>query len=192
MQIETKAVLPPFIYLELPLRDTNIMAAVNLILRPDMKDPIPPPSMLVQLSKPFTEKLGLTTLPFHVHEVLLGFLGYHFIFNVLSPSVSRFVCPQVYRGFNKRTQINWNIHWVSMVQCLFINTAALWVIFHDKQRHEMDWRGRLWGYTPATGMVSQHTLRQRSRSTKTVFGRSKGSQLVTSSGTSRSRYSTYR
>lgn len=114
--------------------------------------------MLVQLSKPFSEKLGLTTLPFHVHEILLGYLGYHFILHVLSPAVSRLVCPQAYRGFNKRTQLNWDIHWVSMIQALFINTAALWVIFKDEQRHEMDWRGRLWGYTPASGMVSQLTL----------------------------------
>ena len=40
-----------------------------------------------------------------------------------------------------------------MVQALFINSAALYVIFNDPQRKEMDWKGRLWGYTPATGMV---------------------------------------
>jgi hypothetical protein len=43
-----------------------------------------------------------------------------------------------------------------MIQALFINTAALWVIFKDEQRHEMDWRGRLWGYTPASGMVREY------------------------------------
>jgi len=63
------------------------------------------------------------------------------------------VCPNVYSSFNKRTRVNWDIHWVSMIQALFINSAALWVIFKDEQRHEMDWRGRLWGYTPASGMV---------------------------------------
>ncbi|KAH7080455.1 TLC domain-containing protein [Paraphoma chrysanthemicola] len=118
-----------------------------------MRDPIPPPSLLVQLSKPLAEKLGLSTLPYHVHEILLGFLGYHFILYVLSPAVSQLVCPGTYRGFNKRTRLNWNIHWVSMIQALFINTAALWVIFRDEERHAMDWRGRLWGYTPASGMV---------------------------------------
>ncbi|CAO2650446.1 Nn.00g017380.m01.CDS01 [Neocucurbitaria sp. VM-36] len=118
-----------------------------------MRDPIPPPSFVVQLSKPLAEKLSLTTLPYHAHEVLLGFLGYHFILYVLSPAASQLLCPQTYRGFNKRTRLNWDIHWVSMIQALFINTAALWVIFKDEERHEMDWRGRLWGYTPASGMV---------------------------------------
>lgn len=162
------------------------MALANRILRPEMRDPIPSPSILVQLSKPFTEKLGLTTLPYHVHEVLAGFLGYHFILHVVSPAVSRLVCPQVYRGFNKRTRINWDIHWVSMIQALFINTAALWVIFKDEQRHEMDWRGRLWGYTPATGMVSVTALQLLARITNTIFCRSKDLQQVTSSGTSKS------
>lgn len=123
------------------------------ILRPDMRDPIPSPSMLVQLSRPICARLGLNTLPYHVHEVALGFIGYHFVLYVLSPTISKLVCPDVYRSFNKRTRLNWDIHWTSMAQALFINAAALWVIFKDKQRHEMDWTGRLWGYTPATGMV---------------------------------------
>ncbi|KAF2034933.1 DUF887-domain-containing protein [Setomelanomma holmii] len=129
------------------------MAIVDRIVRPNMRDPIPPPSLLVQLSEPFSEKFGLSTLPYHVHEILLGFLGYHFILYVLSPAISQLVCPGTYRGFNKRTRLNWDIHWVSMIQALFINTAALWVIFRDEERHAMDWRGRLWGYTPASGMV---------------------------------------
>lgn len=129
------------------------MSLVDRILRPNMRDPIPPPSQLVQLSRPFADRFGLTTLPFHVHEIILGFLGYHFVLHVLSPAVSTLVCPKTYRGFNKRTRLNWDIHWVSMIQALFINTAALWVIFKDEERHEMDWRGRLWGYTPASGMV---------------------------------------
>ncbi|KAH8730979.1 TLC domain-containing protein [Phaeosphaeriaceae sp. PMI808] len=129
------------------------MPTVNTIFSPNMRDPIPPPSMLMQLTKHASQKLGLTTLPYHVHEILLGFLGYHFILYVLSPAISQLVCPNAYRGFNKRTRINWDIHWVSMVQSLFISAAALYVIFKDGQRHEMDWRGRLWGYTPASGMV---------------------------------------
>lgn len=129
------------------------MSQVDTILRLNMRDPIPSPPQLIQLSKPLAEKLGLTTLPYHVHEILLGFLGYHFILHVLSPGLSQLVCPQAYKAFNKRTRLNWDIHWVSMVQALFINTAALWVIFKDEQRHEMDWKARLWGYTPASGMV---------------------------------------
>jgi hypothetical protein len=118
-----------------------------------MRDPIQAPALLVELVKPFAERLSLPTLPHHAHEMLLGFFGYHFIMHILSPVLSRAVCPKVYNGLNRRTRLNWDIHWVSMIQALFINTAALYVIFTDSQRKEMDWKGRLWGYTPASGMV---------------------------------------
>ncbi|KAF2176739.1 DUF887-domain-containing protein [Zopfia rhizophila CBS 207.26] len=118
-----------------------------------MRDPIPPPAPLVSLTKPLAEKLSLTTLPYHAHEIALGFLWYHFILYTLSPFLSSRLVPHTYRSFNKRTRLNWDIHWVSMVQALFINSAALYVIFTDPQRKSMDWRGRLWGYTPASGMV---------------------------------------
>lgn len=118
-----------------------------------MRDPIPPSSMLVQLSQPLADKLDLKTMPYHVHEILIGFLAYHVILYGLSPAVSRLVCPKTYASFNRRTRLNWNVHWVSMIQALFINGAALYVIFSDPERKEMDWKGRLWGYTPASGMV---------------------------------------
>jgi hypothetical protein len=118
-----------------------------------MRDPIPAPALLVKLTTPLAEKLSLSTLPYHTHEIALGFLWYHFILYVLSPAVSRAICPQFYNAFNKRTRLNWDIHCVSMVQALFINAAALYVIFTDRERKEMDWTGRLWGYTPASGMV---------------------------------------
>ncbi|KAF2638144.1 DUF887-domain-containing protein [Massarina eburnea CBS 473.64] len=118
-----------------------------------MRDPIPAPALLVDFTRPYAERLALPTLPHHVHEILLGFFGYHAIMYFLSPMISRIVCPKAYNGFNRRTRLNWDIHWVSMVQALFINSAALYVIFTDPQRKEMDWKGRLWGYTPASGMV---------------------------------------
>ncbi|KAF2706878.1 DUF887-domain-containing protein [Pleomassaria siparia CBS 279.74] len=118
-----------------------------------MRDPLHAPALIVELAKPLAEKLSLTTLPQHAHEILLGFLVYHFILFYLSPTLSKLICSNTYRSFNKRTRLNWHIHWVSMVQALFINSAAIYVILNDPQRKEMDWKGRLWGYTPASGMV---------------------------------------
>ncbi|KAF2794905.1 DUF887-domain-containing protein [Melanomma pulvis-pyrius CBS 109.77] len=118
-----------------------------------MRDPLPAPALFVDLARPLAENLSLSTLPQHAHEILLGFLAYHFILYYLSPTLSRLVFPGTYRSFNKRTRLNWDIHWVSMVQALFINSAAIYVIWNDGQRKEMDWKGRLWGYTPASGMV---------------------------------------
>lgn len=40
-----------------------------------------------------------------------------------------------------------------MVQSLFINALALWIIWADEERWAMGWRERVWGYTGATGMV---------------------------------------
>ena len=134
----------------------ELVFAMSTVLPPTlhtMRDPIPPPTMLVQLTQPLADKLDLKTMPYHVHEILIGFLAYHFILYGLSPAVSKLLWPKTYAGFNRRTRLNWDIHWVSMIQALFINGAALYVIFTDPERKEMDWKGRLWGYTPASGMV---------------------------------------
>ena len=52
--------------------------------------------------------------------------------------------------------MNWDAHMVSMYQALFINTAALWVIFADParsvQNESWNWMERLWGYNGAAGM----------------------------------------
>ncbi|KAF2632056.1 hypothetical protein BU25DRAFT_436858 [Macroventuria anomochaeta] len=91
-----------------------------------MRDPIPPLTMLVHLSQPLADKLDLRTMPYHVHEILLGFLAYYFILYGLSPAISQLVCPKTYTGFNWCTRLNSDTHWVSKIQALFINGAALY------------------------------------------------------------------
>jgi hypothetical protein len=119
-----------------------------------MRDPfISPPSLLVRAIQPVADHLSLSTLPFHIHEVLLGWAGYHFICTTLSPLLSSWLVPNIYNKLNKRTKIKWNVRVVSFIQSCFINTAALYVIFNDVQRGEVDWRGRIWGYSGAGGMV---------------------------------------
>jgi hypothetical protein len=49
--------------------------------------------------------------------------------------------------------INWNIHFTSLIQSSFITAFALFVIWRDEERKEMDWAGRIWGYTGAGGAV---------------------------------------
>lgn len=119
-----------------------------------MRDPfLSPPSFLVRAIQPVAERLSLSTLPLHIHEVLFGWASYHFICTTLSPLLSSYLVPQIYNKLNKRTKVNWNVRVVSFIQSSFINTAALYVIFNDVQRGEMDWRGRIWGYSGAGGMV---------------------------------------
>jgi hypothetical protein len=113
------------------------------------------PAILADGIRPFSSALGLTSLPLHIHEILFSALLYEFIFRVASPILSRWLAAAQYKGFSRRNRLNWDAHVVSMWQALFINTAALWVIWTDPQREVQngDWRERLWGYNGAAGMV---------------------------------------
>jgi len=120
-----------------------------------MHDPFPlvPPSLLVRATQPFATRLNLTTLPLHIHEVLLATLFYHLTCRYISPFLSSYIFPRIYPQFSKRTKLNWDVHVVSLVQSVLINTAALWVMFRDEERGSMSWDERVWGYTGADGMI---------------------------------------
>ncbi|KAI9796560.1 MAG: hypothetical protein M1833_006124 [Piccolia ochrophora] len=119
-----------------------------------MEDPLfPAPAIAVELVQPTANLVGLSTLPFHVHEILLAFLTYQAIFVIAAPAVSRRLAPKTYESLSFGSRVNWDVHVVSMVQALFINACALWVIWTDVERTRMSWQERLWTYTGATGMV---------------------------------------
>ena len=118
-----------------------------------MRDPLPAPIALVQASDPLARTLSLRTLPLHVHEILPAFGIYSFIYKYVSPQISRRLFPSTYGSLSRKTKTNWDVHVVSFVQSCFINTAALTVIYLDKERWNMGLRERVWGYTGATGMV---------------------------------------
>jgi hypothetical protein len=132
-----------------------------------MLDPVPPPPpWLLALTKPLAEALYLPTLPYHIHEVLGAFLIYQTTQSIISPMLSNFFFPQIYNNLNRRTRINWDVHVVSMLQSCAINSAALWVMFNDKERMGMgrtSWTDsgsgnngaveRVYGYTGASGLI---------------------------------------
>ncbi|KAL8946108.1 MAG: hypothetical protein Q9222_007450 [Ikaeria aurantiellina] len=119
-----------------------------------MRDPFfSAPATLFKATEPIANSLALKTLPFHTHEILPAFCFYEFINRVVSPYVSARLAPGTYPKLPRKTKINWNVHFVSMVQSCFINTLALWVIYSDRERMRMDWKERVWGYTGASGMV---------------------------------------
>lgn len=118
-----------------------------------MKDLFPPPAIIVKATRPFADVLALRTLPLHVHEILPAFCFYHFTNTVLAPHLSKTLFPKIYAELPARTKIHWHAHVVSLVQSCFINTAALWVIYMDSERMQMDATQRVWGYTGATGMI---------------------------------------
>jgi len=121
----------------------------------NMRDPfpLPPISWLSQLVKPLADRLNLPTLPLHVHEVALSAILYSFIFWPVSPFLSNWLAPKYYSGLSRKKKLNWDAHVVSMVQSCLINAVALWVIWADEERGQMDWEERIWGYTGACAMV---------------------------------------
>ncbi|PIG89010.1 hypothetical protein AARAC_008425 [Aspergillus arachidicola] len=89
----------------------------------------------------------------HIHEVILAFAGYQFIHSFLSPWLSPILFPRHYPQLNKRTKLNWDVHVVSLVQSVLINVFALYIMFVDKERKNMDTGERIYGYTGMSGLL---------------------------------------
>ena len=115
--------------------------------------PFPAPPLLTLLSQKVANYTSLHTLNLHIHEYLGAALFYHTICLYISPYVSAKLFPHSYTQLSPRTKLNWNVHVVSLVQSVVINTLALWVIWVDEERWAMDFRERIWGYTGAGGLV---------------------------------------
>ncbi|MCJ1371410.1 hypothetical protein MMC20_002625 [Loxospora ochrophaea] len=119
-----------------------------------MLDPFfAPPSFLTALARPIASTFSLSTLPLHIHEVLIAFAFYQFVNVSVSPYISTRLFPSIYPKLNARTKINWDVHAVSLVQSCLINVLALWIMRTDEERKGMDWAERVAGYTGGGGLV---------------------------------------
>ncbi|KAF2721679.1 DUF887-domain-containing protein [Polychaeton citri CBS 116435] len=124
-----------------------------------MKDPFPigPPAFLVEASKPLCDAVGLTALPLHIHEVIFAAGLYTVLQTVVSPALSKAICPGIYNKFDKRTVINWNVHVVSFFQSCIICGLALYALIADPEvqdwRRPESWEKRLWAYDGMIGFV---------------------------------------
>lgn len=120
-----------------------------------MKDPfpLPPVPWMSELAKPLADYFNLPTLPLHIHEIVYAASLYSVVFWPLSPMLSSWLAPEHYSKLSRKKRLNWDAHVVSMVQSCLINAIALWVIWADDERSQMDWEGRVWGYTGACAMV---------------------------------------
>lgn len=123
-----------------------------------MKDvfPIPPIPALSRAIQPMADYLGFEILPLHIHEILIAALFYTFVQLVVSPILSNIFFPQVYGAMSRSKKLNWDVHVVSLVQSLLINGLALWCMFNDEERTNMDndWKERIWGYIGTPAMVA--------------------------------------
>ncbi|KAH7083403.1 TLC domain-containing protein [Paraphoma chrysanthemicola] len=115
--------------------------------------PLPRPAVLVPYVEKFSNALSMQTLPLHYHEVAVAYAVYHITNKYVSPAFSRYFFPRIYPSFNARTKLNWDVHIVSFVQSVVICSLALWVMWADTERHEMDTKERVHGYTGASGLI---------------------------------------
>jgi hypothetical protein len=115
--------------------------------------PLPCPDWLRQRTEPFANYVSLKTLPLHVHELLLAFSFYYAVNLFVAPALSRYFFPRTYSSLNARTKANWDVHVVSFVQSTIICVLALWVTVKDEERSNMNWAGRVHGYTGAGGLI---------------------------------------
>lgn len=120
-----------------------------------MHDPFPiaPIPALSKAVQPWAEYLSLPTLPLHIHEVLLMALFYHGVFVFVSPLLSNAIVPKQYKNLPRVKKLSWDVHVVSFVQSSTINVLALWVMFTDDERWNMDAQERVYGYTGAAAMI---------------------------------------
>ncbi|KAJ2899711.1 hypothetical protein MKZ38_002904 [Zalerion maritima] len=120
-----------------------------------MRDPfpIPPSQALASSVEPLASYFSLTTLPLHIHEVLAACVLYTVINVVVSPALSTWLFPNHYGKMSATKKLNWDVHVVSFIQAILINSLALWVIWVDTERSSMDPSERVYGYTGAAGMI---------------------------------------
>ncbi|ORY56672.1 DUF887 domain-containing protein [Pseudomassariella vexata] len=119
-----------------------------------MRDPFPisPIPALSKAIQPWADYLNLPTLPLHIHEVLLIAAFYQSIM-MAAPILSTAVFSTRYTSLSRSKRLNWNVHVVSFVQSSMINCLALWVMFTDEERWNMDVQERVYGYSGAAGMI---------------------------------------
>lgn len=121
-----------------------------------MQDPFPisPPAILARLSTTIVKYTHLSALPLHLHQILISAAVYQTICSVISPVISSYLFPRIYPKLAPRTRVNWDVHVVSLLQSLLVNTLGLYVLFFDDERNSWDWRDRIWGYDGALGCIA--------------------------------------
>ena len=112
-----------------------------------------PPAWTLQHIQHLADRVQLSTLPLHLHEIAGAFLLYDGIYLVVSPLLSAKFAPRTYSHLPRGSQIDWDIRVVSQSQSILISGLALYVIFADPAQHGLNSSGRIWRYSGAVGMV---------------------------------------
>lgn len=94
----------------------------------------------------------------HWHEIAL-LLAFYFSIQLAAPWVSTRLLGKTYTSLNKKTRINFDIHVVSMVQCVVLITALLPALRHPHfTNRAVDPVLLIFGYSPQQGFLSAITI----------------------------------
>lgn len=75
-----------------------------------MRDPfLAPIPFLSKAVQPAADYLGFTTLPLHIHEVVISFLFYTWVNIYGSPIISRYLFPRQYGSLSRDKRLNWDV-----------------------------------------------------------------------------------
>lgn len=96
-------------------------------------------------------KFGLTTFADHWQEAVLTFVVYQGIY-LASSVLSPIICPP-YRKLTARNKVNFDIHVVSMINCL-VMMGLSWPLFKDPILSA----DTIYGYTPFAGFVGAYSM----------------------------------
>lgn len=119
----------------------------------------PAPPWLQSYVAPLCERLRLSALPPHIHQVIISFILYQSIHSFFSPFFSRRLFPSIYPNLKQRTRLNWDIHVVALVQAIVISVLSLYVEFASEERKAMITPvDRLFGYVASSGTVGAMAL----------------------------------
>lgn len=94
----------------------------------------------------------------HWHEIVLSTVFY-FVLQAVSPFIGKALFKKSYTGLNAKTKLNFDIHVVSMFQCIVSILILLptWNHPHIKNR-ATDPHSSIFGYNPYSGFVSSVTI----------------------------------
>jgi TLC domain len=106
----------------------------------------PPPPDFIKAVSPYCELLGFKSLASHLHVVVGAALFYQSMF-LVSPFISSMF--KSYNALRTRSKINWDIHVVSMIQCVLICFLAFFALGDPQLKGD-----RVFGYSAFGADVS--------------------------------------
>lgn len=96
---------------------------------------IPHVPIIGQLAEPLANVLGLKALPLNLHEIIIGFIFYEFVFLLAAPWISKCLVGAKYKALSAKDKLRWDAQCVSLVRTYIRSAPALCIIFLRRYCH---------------------------------------------------------